>query len=81
MNGRVDPIVSPGAPSGHVHTIMGASGFGFDSTGPSLRNSSCTTANPIEDLSVYWFPRLYFQDPIDGHFEPVPMYYMQVYYL
>jgi hypothetical protein len=26
LNSRVDPIVSPGKPSGHQHTIMGPSG-------------------------------------------------------
>lgn len=26
---RADPIVSPGKISGHVHTIMGGNGFGF----------------------------------------------------
>ena len=26
LNARVDPIVSPGVPSGHGHTIMGSSG-------------------------------------------------------
>jgi hypothetical protein len=26
LNARVDPIVSPGKPSGHAHTIMGSDG-------------------------------------------------------
>jgi hypothetical protein len=26
LNARVDPIVAPGVPSGHAHTIMGSSG-------------------------------------------------------
>jgi len=78
---RADPIVSPGGPSAHVHTVFGASNFGFNSTGDSLRESSCTTAKPKADLSAYWFPTLFFKDPEDGHFEQVDFFYMNVYYL
>ena len=81
MNGRVDPIVSPGTVSTHVHTVMGANNFGETVTGEDLRKSNCTTALVKGDLSSYWFPRLYFQDPQDSHFEPVEMFYMNVYYL
>ncbi|KAK4167607.1 hypothetical protein QBC43DRAFT_341960 [Cladorrhinum sp. PSN259] len=77
---RVDPIVSPGGPSAHVHTVMGASNFGFNANGEDLRKSSCTTAKPKGDLSSYWFPSLYFKDPSTGKLEPVPMFYMNVYY-
>ncbi|KAK4123484.1 WSC-domain-containing protein [Parathielavia appendiculata] len=77
---RADPIVSPGSPSSHVHTIMGASNFGLNATGESLRQSSCTTAKVKGDLSAYWFPTLYFQDPETGLLEQVKMFYMNVYY-
>jgi hypothetical protein len=77
---RADPIVSPGGPSSHVHTVMGASNFGFNTTGESLKESRCTTAKPKADLSAYWFPTLYFQDPSTGLLEPVKFYYMNVYY-
>ncbi len=30
---RADPIVTPGVPSGHLHTVMGGSNFGLNSTG------------------------------------------------
>lgn len=80
MTGRVDPVVNPGAISGHVHTVMGASNFGMVATGESLKESNCTTALPKADKSAYWFPALYFQDPKDGHFEPVEMFYSNVYY-
>lgn len=81
MTGRVDPIINPGTVGSHVHTVMGASNFGMNSTGADLRKSRCTTALIKGDLSAYWFPRLYFEDPKDGHFEPVEMFYMNVYYL
>ncbi|KAK4106431.1 WSC-domain-containing protein [Parathielavia hyrcaniae] len=77
---RADPIVSPGSASAHVHTIMGASNFGLNATGESLRQSSCTTAKVKGDLSAYWFPTLYFQDPETGLLEQVNMFYMNVYY-
>ncbi|KAK3379464.1 hypothetical protein B0T24DRAFT_157377 [Lasiosphaeria ovina] len=77
---RADPIINPGVPSSHTHMIMGASNFGFNATGESLRQSRCTTALPKADLSAYWVPQLYFKDPIDGHFESVKMDYMNVYY-
>jgi hypothetical protein len=78
---RLDPIVSPGGPSAHVHTVMGASNFGPNVTGESLRQSSCTTAKPKADLSAYWFPTLYFRDPDTGLLEQVKFFYMNVYYL
>ncbi|AEO69191.1 uncharacterized protein THITE_2119320 [Thermothielavioides terrestris NRRL 8126] len=77
---RADPIVSPGGPSSHVHTVMGASNFGFNTTGELLRQSRCSTAKPKADLSSYWFPTLYFQDPATGLLEQVKFYYMNVYY-
>jgi hypothetical protein len=78
---RADPIVSPGSVSAHVHTIMGASNFALNVTGEELRESSCTTAMPKGDLSAYWFPTLYFQDPETKLLEQVKMFYMNVYYL
>ncbi|KAK4222198.1 hypothetical protein QBC38DRAFT_513108 [Podospora fimiseda] len=77
---RADPIVAPGGPSAHVHTVMGASNFGFNANGQDLLKSSCTTAKLKGDLSSYWFPKLYFKDPSTGKLEPVPFFYMNVYY-
>ncbi|KAL2271573.1 hypothetical protein VTJ83DRAFT_944 [Remersonia thermophila] len=77
---RADPIVSPGKPAAHVHTVMGASNFGLTVTGEQLLESSCTTSKLKGDMSSYWFPSLYFKDPETGLLEPVPMYYMNVYY-
>ncbi|KAK4650251.1 hypothetical protein QC762_705760 [Podospora pseudocomata] len=77
---RADPIVSPGGPSAHVHAVMGASNFGFNVTGESLRQSKCTTAKPKADMSSYWVPSLYFKDPETGLLEPVEFFYMVNYY-
>ncbi|KAK1751929.1 hypothetical protein QBC47DRAFT_463994 [Echria macrotheca] len=80
MNCRIDPIVQPGGPSQHVHTFFGANNIGFNTTGEDLKKSTCTTALPKADLSAYWFPRLYFKDPTTNKLEPVPFFYMNVYY-
>lgn len=79
--GRMDPIVSPGVPSQHVHGVLGGSGFKMGATGDDLLNSECSTAKVKGDNSAYWFPTLYFRDPSTTELEPVPFYYANVYYL
>jgi len=73
---RADPIVNPGTASRHLHTVMGASNFGLNSTGEDLRKSHCTTALPKADMSAYWVPTLFIKDPADGLFEKVDFFYM-----
>merc|ERR1711892_380653 len=76
---RLDPIVFNGeSPSGHVHTIAGASGFSQTGTYDELINSKCTTGNLKKDLSNYWVPSLYIKKP-SGEVHYVEMY-MAVYY-
>ncbi|KAL6790154.1 COOH terminal WSC domain-containing protein [Trichoderma sp. SZMC 28013] len=77
---RVDPIVNPGVPAGHVHNVLGGSNFGFSSTGEELLKSNCSTALVKGDYSNYWYPSLYFHDPTTGKFEYVDVYYTNVYY-
>ncbi|KAG9083115.1 hypothetical protein FRC07_014011, partial [Ceratobasidium sp. 392] len=78
---RVDPVVSPGkAPSQHVHTIHGANNFRPDATFDILRQSSCTSCLVTQDLSNYWFPKLYFRDPKTKLFEPVSNGGLLIYY-
>lgn len=80
QTGRLDPIVSPGKISGHVHKIVGASNIGLSSDYDSLQNASCTTCSVQKDKSAYWTPLLYYQHK-DGSFEEVPNSGMTVYYL
>lgn len=80
VEGRMDPIVEPGKTSAHVHTVQGASNFGINATADDLSKSSCTTAMIKGDFSAYWFPKLYFHDKAANTFEPVEMFYMNVYY-
>jgi hypothetical protein len=79
--GRMDPIVSPAKISAHVHTIMGGSNFGISSTGETITKSQCTNAQVKGDNSNYWFPSLYFHDESASTFEPVDVFYTNVYYL
>ncbi|KAJ7678764.1 hypothetical protein B0H17DRAFT_944121 [Mycena rosella] len=75
---RLDPVISPGVnPSNHVHTIHGASNFNPTYNYDNLRASNCTNCL---DLSNYWFPKLYFQDPKTKLFEPVNNGGLLVYY-
>lgn len=80
--GRVDPIISPGGPSGHVHAIQGGNAFGVTmSDTQALDQSTCTSSLIKNDKSNYWTPSLWFQDPVTKKLEPVEMFYMNVYYL
>ncbi|KAJ7760617.1 hypothetical protein DFH07DRAFT_816141 [Mycena maculata] len=58
---RIDPIVSPGKVSGHVHTIAGGSNFRVSTNTSYLQQSECTSSPITEDKSIYWAPTLYFQ--------------------
>jgi hypothetical protein len=79
---RADPIISPGIPSGHVHTIMGGNAFSFNMTYASTQTSTCSSCTVIGDFSNYWTPALYYQHP-NGSFTSVPqsggatIYYLQ----
>ncbi|OIW32843.1 WSC-domain-containing protein, partial [Coniochaeta ligniaria NRRL 30616] len=78
--GRVDPVISYGAVSNHVHKIAGASNIGLSSTYASLQQSECTSCTIQADKSAYWSPALYYQHA-DGTYEEVPNSGMAVYYL
>ncbi|KAF8531664.1 hypothetical protein JB92DRAFT_2675225, partial [Gautieria morchelliformis] len=80
VEGRMDPLVSPGAASGHVHTIQGGSNFALTLGDTTLLQSTCTSSLVKDDKSDYWTPKLYFQDPTNYSFISVPMFYMNVYY-
>jgi hypothetical protein len=50
--------------------------YSFDNS----RASNCTNCLVAQDLSNYWFPKLYFQDPKTKLFEPVSNGGLLVYY-
>ncbi|KAK6585852.1 hypothetical protein PZA11_000909 [Diplocarpon coronariae] len=80
VEGRMDPIVSPGVAASHVHTIQGGNAFGVSMTDDQSLKSTCTSSRVKNDKSNYWTPKLYFQDPVTQLLEPVEMFYMNVYY-
>ncbi|MCJ1481549.1 hypothetical protein MMC06_001708 [Schaereria dolodes] len=78
---RLDPIVSPGATSGHVHSIVGGNGFQSSMNFAQAQTSTCSTMSPKADKSNYWMPNVYFQDPSNGSFIRVPeLPYHKIYY-
>ena len=80
VEGRMDPIVSPGVASGHVHAVQGGNNFALTMTDDQALASTCTSALVKNDKSNYWTPSLYFL-AANGSFISVPMFYMNVYYL
>ncbi|KIV86256.1 hypothetical protein PV11_01876 [Exophiala sideris] len=80
QTGRVDPILSPGSVSGHVHLLSGATNVNTTSDYDSLSAASCTSCSIQKDLSAYWTPLMYYQFA-NGSFTPVPNGGTVVYYL
>ncbi|XDG07297.1 hypothetical protein ABKA04_006912 [Annulohypoxylon sp. FPYF3050] len=80
QTGRLDPNVSPGSVSAHVHKVSGASNFGLSNTYEDLINSRCTSCEIQDDKSAYWTPQLYYEHA-NGSFEEVPNGGTVVYYL
>ncbi|KAI0880342.1 WSC-domain-containing protein [Annulohypoxylon maeteangense] len=80
QTGRLDPNVSPGEVSAHVHKVSGASNFGLSNTYEELLESRCTSCEIQDDKSAYWTPQLYYEHT-NGSFEEVPNSGTVVYYL
>ncbi|KAI9367308.1 hypothetical protein BJX61DRAFT_317305 [Aspergillus egyptiacus] len=68
---RMDPLVNPGEPSYHVHTVHGSSGFGLTADMASLLGGDCTSCAVKQDKSAYWAPAMYFIDGESGDAELV----------
>ncbi|TYJ52512.1 hypothetical protein B9479_006872 [Cryptococcus floricola] len=56
---RLDPIVSPGAVAGHVHSVIGGTAFNPTYSYAHSTAAKSTTANVEVDLSNYWVPQMY----------------------
>ncbi|EPQ67750.1 hypothetical protein BGT96224_1694 [Blumeria graminis f. sp. tritici 96224] len=69
---RLDPLVTPGGISEHMHAIHGSSGFSATATYEELMAGDCTSCEVAEDKSAYWHPALYFKDSATGKFSLVP---------
>ncbi|KAL4929696.1 DUF1996 domain-containing protein [Aspergillus undulatus] len=68
---RMDPLMDPGSPSYHVHTIHGSKGFSMDADMSALLGGDCTSCAVKQDKSAYWAPALYFVDKETGDSELV----------
>jgi hypothetical protein len=76
---RVDPLLSPGVASNHVHSITGGNGFKATMNFADTQSSTCTTMPVKIDKSNYWMPALYFQH--NGQYTRVPeAYNRKIYY-
>ena len=80
MYARVDPIVSPGKASAHVHLGMGGSNWSPSMEEETALHSSCTSTQAKADKSVYWTPRLSFRSPQNGSYISVAATQEKVYY-
>lgn len=72
---RIDPIVSPGAVSQHVHIVSGANTINYTAAGSSysvLSQAPCTSCIVKEDKSLYWAPALYYHAQ-NGSYIRVPI--------
>jgi len=77
---RSDPIVNPGGPGTHVHSIIGGNAFRRTMAGRAAESANATTCSLALDHSNYWVPSLYHQRP-DKMWELVPWRGSAVYYL
>lgn len=70
---RLDPLVTPGIISPHVHQIVGGNAFNItmDPAVDLASRSTCTTCRFKEDLSNYWTAVLYFKHS-NGSYMRVP---------
>jgi len=69
---RVDPLMSAGKISNHVHSIVGGNGFAPTMDFAQTQTSDCSTVPVIPDKSNYWMPALYYKSPHNGSFIRVP---------
>lgn len=72
---QVDPIVSPGMPSEHLHQFFGNDTTNFDSTYQSMVGSE-TSCDLSKDTAAYWVPTL--MD--DQTHELIPASHVNAYY-
>ncbi|KAG9244702.1 hypothetical protein BJ878DRAFT_56698 [Calycina marina] len=68
---QLDPLVSYGTASEHIHSIFGGSGFSETADTDTMLASDCTSCSVAQDKSAYWTPPFYFQDATTGEFEAV----------
>lgn len=78
---RLDPIVSPGKLSGHVHRFYGSSFVdeNLHNASEMINLAQCSTTAVQDDKSIYWVPQLYHRS-LDGSLAMVPIQNHAAYY-
>ncbi|ETN39025.1 uncharacterized protein HMPREF1541_07067 [Cyphellophora europaea CBS 101466] len=69
---RLDPIVYPGEPASHLHSIVGGKAFAPVMDYNTTQTSECTTCMVSKDKSNYWVASLFHQN--GDSFELVPQH-------
>lgn len=69
---RVDPLLSAGKVSNHVHSVVGGNGFAPTMDFAQTQKSTCSTVRLKPDKSNYWMPALYYKSPHNSSFIRVP---------
>lgn len=65
---RVDPLLSAGKVSNHVHSVIGGNGFAPSMNFAQTQTANCGTLSVKADKSNYWMPSLYYKSPHNGTF-------------
>lgn len=68
---RLDPIVSPNAVAGHMHSVVGGSAFAAAYNYQDQLKSTCTSFPISVDRSNYWHPKLYWINNNGTSFTPL----------
>lgn len=70
---RLDPLVTPGQVSPHLHQIIGGNAFNLsmDMRNDISKIATCTTCRFVEDKSNYWTAVMFFKHP-NGSYIRVP---------
>lgn len=76
---RLDPALTPGSQSSHLHSFDGGNALGASSTFDSQMGSTCTTARIKPDKSLYWRPTLFWNGNNTGFYR-VPEQAAKIYY-
>jgi len=78
---RLDPIISPGKVSGHVHRFYGSSivDQNLHKASEMANLAQCSTTAVQDDKSLYWVPQVYHRS-LNGSLLMVPLRYHSAYY-
>ncbi|KAL8844919.1 MAG: hypothetical protein Q9176_000591 [Flavoplaca citrina] len=75
---RLDPLLNPGALSGHVHSVLGGNAFAATMDFATTQSSTCTSVAVVPDKTNYWVPSVYFRK--NGKLTLVPEKSHKIYY-